>query len=62
MLFSQEKTFKFCSCVDRYLFSKQGGQIGQVFWPLGYVWKLIVIFWKDEVAQRNDDILGYFLL
>ncbi len=21
-----------------------------------------MIFWKDEVAQNNDDFLGYFLL
>jgi len=28
---------------------------------LGYFWRLIVIFWKDEVAQNNEDFLGYFL-
>jgi hypothetical protein len=31
-----------------------------IFHQLGFVWKLIIIFWKDEVAQRNGDILGYF--
>jgi len=25
---------------------------------LGFFWRLIMIFWKDEVAQNN----GYFLL
>jgi hypothetical protein len=29
---------------------------------LGYFWRFIVIFWKDEVAQRNGEILGNFLL
>ncbi len=33
-----------------------------IFHQLGYFWRFIVIFWKDEVAQRNGDILGYFLL
>jgi hypothetical protein len=33
-----------------------------IFHQLGYFWKLIVIFWKDEAAQSNSDILGYFLL
>jgi hypothetical protein len=32
-----------------------------IFHQLGYFWRLIMIFWKDEVAQRNGDILGYFL-
>jgi hypothetical protein len=27
---------------------------------LGYFWRVIVIFWKDEIAQSNGDILGYF--
>jgi hypothetical protein len=31
------------------------------FCQLGYFWKLIMIFWKDEVAQNNDSFLGYFL-
>ncbi len=39
----------------------QGDQIGD-FGQLGYFWKLIMIIWKDEVAQRNGNILGYFLL
>ena len=38
----------------------------QAQWPdwaiFRYFWRLIMIFWKDEVAQRNGDILGYFLL
>ncbi len=29
-------------------------------WQLGYFWRLIMIFWKDEVAQ-NIDFLGDFL-
>jgi hypothetical protein len=32
-----------------------------MFCQLGYFWRLIVIFWKDEVAQSNVAILGYFL-
>ncbi len=32
-----------------------------IFHQLGYFWKLIMIFWKDEVAQNNSDFLGYFL-
>jgi hypothetical protein len=32
-----------------------------IFHQLGYFWRLIMIFWKDEVAQRNGNILGYFL-
>ncbi len=43
----------------------QGGQIGWFFAHLPifrpYIWKLIMIFWKDEVTQRNGDILDYFL-
>jgi hypothetical protein len=33
-----------------------------IFHQLGYIWRLIIIFWKDEVAPSNDIILGYFLL
>ncbi len=29
---------------------------------LGYFWKFSVLFWKDKVAQRNHEILGYFFL
>ncbi len=32
-----------------------------IFCQLGYFWRLIMIFWKDEVAQNNGDFLGYFL-
>ncbi len=32
-----------------------------IFRQLGYFWRLIMIFWKDEVAQINGDFLGYFL-
>ncbi len=32
-----------------------------LFCQLGYFWRLIFIFWKDEVAPNNGDILGYFL-
>jgi hypothetical protein len=31
------------------------------FCQLGYFWKLIMIFFKDEFAQRYGDTLGYFL-
>ncbi len=40
----------------------QGDQIGRFFCQLGYFWRLIMIFWKDEVAQNNGDFLGKFLL
>ncbi len=33
-----------------------------IFCQLGYFWMPIVPVWKDEVAQRNGDILGYLLL
>jgi hypothetical protein len=32
-----------------------------IFHQLGYFWRLIIIFWKDKVAQNNGVILGYFL-
>ncbi len=32
-----------------------------IFYQLGYFWRLIMIFWKDEVAQNNAYFLGYFL-
>jgi hypothetical protein len=32
-----------------------------IFWQLGYFWRLIMIFWKDEVAQNNGNFWGYFL-
>jgi hypothetical protein len=32
-----------------------------IFHQLGYFWRLIMIFWEDEVAQYNGDFLGYFL-
>jgi hypothetical protein len=38
-----------------------GWQDWVIFHQLGYFWKLIVIFWKDEVAQNNGNFLGYFL-
>ncbi len=38
-----------------------GWQDWAIFRQLGYFWRLIMIIWKDEVAQRNGDILGYFL-
>ncbi len=31
----------------------QGDQIGWFFCQLGYFWRLIMIFWTDEVAIRN---------
>jgi hypothetical protein len=38
---------------------------GRPDWPIfcqsGYFWRLIVIFWKDKVAERNGDTLSYFL-
>ncbi len=40
----------------------QGDQIVQFFCQLGYFWRLIMIFWKDEVAQNNGNFLGYFLV
>ncbi len=43
-------------------FCHQGDQIGWFFCQLGYFWMPIVPVWKDEVAQRNGDILGYLLL
>ncbi len=39
----------------------QGDQNGQFFHTLGYFWRLIMVFWKDEVAQSNDNSLGYSL-
>ncbi len=39
---------------------KQGDQIGQ-FFQLGCIWRLIMIFWKDKVAQNIGNFLGYFL-
>jgi hypothetical protein len=32
-----------------------------IFLQLGYFWRPIMIFWKEEVAQSNEDILGKFL-
>jgi hypothetical protein len=32
-----------------------------IFHQLGYLWRLIMIFWKDEVAQNNGNFWGYFL-
>jgi len=32
------------------------------FSPIGLFWKLIVMFCNVEVAQRNGNILGYFLV
>jgi hypothetical protein len=40
---------------------QQVDQIGWFFWQLGYFWRLIMIFWKDEVAQNNGNFWGYFL-
>jgi hypothetical protein len=35
----------------------QGDQIWAIFCQLGYSWRLIAIFWKDEVAQNNGNFL-----
>jgi len=43
------------------LYFTKGDQIGQFFFQLDYFWRLIMIFWKDEVAQNNGDFLGDFL-
>ncbi len=40
----------------------QGDQNGFFQWKFGFFWKVIVMFWMDEVAQRNGSILSYFLL
>jgi hypothetical protein len=32
-----------------------------IFSQLGYFWKIIGIFLNEEDAQRNGNILGYFL-
>jgi hypothetical protein len=39
---------------------KQGDQIGN-FLPSGLLLEVHYDFWKDEVAQNNGNILGYFL-
>ncbi len=31
------------------------------FLPIGLLLEAHYDFWKDEVAQNNDDFLGYFL-
>jgi hypothetical protein len=41
--------------------NKQGDQFGEFFCQFGYFWSLIMIFWKDEVAQNNGYFLGYIL-
>jgi len=40
----------------------KGDHIGWFFTTWAAFWKPVVTFGKDEVAQRNGDILGYFLL
>jgi hypothetical protein len=42
--------------------SIQGDTIWQFFTNLSTFRKLIVIFFRNEVPQRNCDILGYFCL
>ncbi len=32
-----------------------------IFHQLGYFWRLVMLFWKDEVAQIYGDILVSFL-
>jgi hypothetical protein len=45
---------------DAHYPNYQGDQIGQIF-PIGLLLEaLYMVFWKDEVAQRNSDILGLF--
>jgi hypothetical protein len=33
-----------------------------IFHQLGYFWRHIMIFWKEEVAQNYGNFLGYFML
>jgi hypothetical protein len=40
---------------------KAGWPDWAIFHQLGYFWMPIVTFWKDELAQINDDIFGFFL-
>ncbi len=47
-----------CSPLDRVTRLGNFCQLGSFFWGGG----LIMVFGKDEVAQRNGDILGYFCL
>ncbi len=42
--------------------SESGWPDWAIFRQLGYFWRLIIIFWKDEVAQNNSNLWGYFLL
>ncbi len=42
--------------------SNEGWPDWAIFCQSGYFWMPIVTFWKDEVTQRNGDILGDFLL
>jgi hypothetical protein len=44
----QEKNMKL-----RYSVREHVDQIWLFSAKLGYFWRLIMIFWKDEVAQRN---------
>ncbi len=41
--------------------SEAGWPDWAIFRQLGYFWRFIIIFWKDEVAQNNGNILGYSL-
>ncbi len=36
-------------------------QPNAIFCQFGYFWRLIIIFWKNVVAQNNGDFLGYLL-
>jgi len=40
----------------------QGDQIGRLFCQIGYFWMLIMILWKDDVAQRIGIWLHFWLL
>jgi len=53
----QEKNMKL-----RYSVREHVDQIWLFSAKLGYFWRFIMIFWKDEVAQNNGEIFGYFLL
>jgi hypothetical protein len=42
--------------------TRHGDQKWAIIHQLGYFWRLVMIFSKDEEAQNNEDILGDFLL
>ncbi len=41
--------------------SQSGWPDWVIFCQLGYFWRLIMMFWKDEVAQNNGNFFGNFL-